>query len=61
MEFSPFRGMRFNQEIVGDLARVICPRTMLSLLNSGNLTTKKVITTVFAWNSPSRQVIDIKE
>jgi uncharacterized protein (DUF1015 family) len=25
MEVSPFRGIRYNQEIVGDLARVICP------------------------------------
>jgi len=25
MEVSPFRGIRYNQRIVGDLARVICP------------------------------------
>jgi uncharacterized protein (DUF1015 family) len=25
MEFSPFRGIRYNQRIVGDLAQVICP------------------------------------
>ena len=25
MEVSPFRGIRYNQRIVGDLARVLCP------------------------------------
>jgi len=52
MQVSPFRGICYNQRIVGDLARVLCPPYDVITPEQQKLYYEKVITTLFAWNSP---------